>query len=84
MNYWWTPELTVLCKRLCSVKRKAYEFRTFPDHPIHEEQKQLHNRYAEAIEKVQMTCWMDWLENVGSISIGEICSFISQPTLDGG
>ncbi len=31
-----------------------------------------------------MTCWMDWLENVGSRSIWEICSFISQPTLDGG
>ncbi|SJL06791.1 uncharacterized protein ARMOST_10133 [Armillaria ostoyae] len=81
---WWTPELTVLRKCLCRVQRKAYEFRTFPDHPVHEERKQLRNIYAEAIEKAKTTCWIDWLENAGSRSIWEICSFISQPTSDGG
>ncbi len=31
-----------------------------------------------------MTCWMEWLEAAGSNSIWDICSFISQPTSDGG
>ncbi|KAK0450441.1 uncharacterized protein EV420DRAFT_1237400, partial [Desarmillaria tabescens] len=62
--------------------KKAYRFRMFGDHSIHEERNKLHNKYAMAMDMVKMTCWMEWLEAAGSSSIWEICSFISQPFSD--
>lgn len=81
---WWTGELTDLCKRLHNVQKKAYRFRMFGDHPIHEEKDELRNKYAAAMDRAKTTCWIEWLEAAGSSSIWEICSFISQPSSDGG
>ncbi len=37
---WWTGELTELWKHLRKVQKKAYRFRMFKDHPIHEERNE--------------------------------------------
>ncbi len=81
---WWTDELSVLRKHLRTVQKKAYRVQMFSDHPIHEEKRQIRKAYVEAMDATKTRCWMEWLENAGGSSIWEICSFISQPTSDGG
>ncbi|KAK0450333.1 uncharacterized protein EV420DRAFT_1274828, partial [Desarmillaria tabescens] len=45
MKRWWNGELTELRQQLRRVQKKAYGFRSVPEHPIHEERRRLRNQY---------------------------------------
>ena len=56
--------------------------RDYPDHPVHKEYRQQHNKYAQHIKQAKDDHWVAWLENLDMSGIWQASKFISSPPSD--
>jgi hypothetical protein len=49
-KHWWSKELGTLRKETEKMGRKAYKFRSWPEHPIHEELIAARRKYNKTIQ----------------------------------
>ncbi|KAJ3473537.1 hypothetical protein NLI96_g12951 [Meripilus lineatus] len=61
---WWTKDLSKLRKAKNRISGKAFKWRDVPDHPIHQELKDITKRYVDEVDKTKKQHWEDWLENL--------------------
>lgn len=69
MKRWWTKEISELRQIMRSRSRAAYRNRTNLNHPAHQEYKEAHNTYANAISKAKKDTWNAFLENLDEKSV---------------
>ena len=83
-KWWWTKELTLLRRETEKLGRKAYKFRLWTDHPIHEELVALCKSFNKNIQYSKQHHWRDWLEKAMDPDLWMAHKYISAPAGDGG
>nr|VWO96319.1 Uncharacterized protein [Ganoderma boninense] len=81
---WWSKDLTALRKQKQRAGRIAHRHERDPDHPAHEEYRQIRNRYAERIKYARKDCWTSFLDDTDAHSIWAAHRFLKKGPSDGG
>ena len=81
---WWNSDLRSLKKRVNQLSKLCLRQRAVPDHPCHEEQKQVVNEYGEAILKAKYEHWTNFLEEADDHDLWMAIGYLKEPTGDGG
>lgn len=83
MKKWWNEEIAQGRKDSRKLYRQTQQFRTIPNHPIHEKYRKHRNQYGEMIRKAQLQTWLDWLEDMDETTIWKTSQLLSSPGTDG-
>ena len=79
---WWLPKLTSKKSLTTKMGQIAKKYHLFTNHPIHEEYREQHNKYANLIKEVKVNHWEEWLEDINESDIWNATRFISSPPSD--
>jgi ribonuclease HI len=81
---WWTRELGDMCKRKNRLNNLHFKYRGAPDHPSHQEFRDVNLAYTKLIKATKSQHWEEWLENASSKDLWTANKYISDPPTDGG
>lgn len=81
---WWNADLTRLKKEKNRLNHLSYIYRACADHPSHQEQRDICNKYANAIQEAKTKHWEEYLEELNEDQLWGAGRYISNPTNDGG
>jgi len=81
---WWTQELSNMRKRKNRLSKESYQWRGLPDHPSHQQHRQVSKEYTTLIEKTKKMHWEDWLLNASERDIWTASKYATNPPIDGG
>ena len=81
---WWSQELTALSKKKNRPTNVAYRWCGLPDHPSHQQHRDLSKSYAKLIERMKKEHWENWLLNALERDIWTAKKYATDPPTDSG
>ncbi|THH16463.1 hypothetical protein EW146_g4189 [Bondarzewia mesenterica] len=81
---WWTSDLMTMRKEKQRLANLSYSLRHLPNHPSHQQVKDIRNAYATEIQRTKKQHWEDWLEDAKEKDMWIANKYISSPAGDGG
>jgi hypothetical protein len=82
-KHWWSHELTTLCKEVNRAAAKSHKARALPNHPSHDQQCTLRNKYSDTIKKTKLAHWIDWLEGANMANVWIANKYLNAEPSDG-
>jgi hypothetical protein len=81
---WWNPDLTAIRKAKNKLSKVAYRWRGLPDHPAHQQHREVSKEYAKLIDSAKKEHWESWLLNASERDIWTANKYATDPPTDGG
>ncbi|KAH9968260.1 hypothetical protein BC827DRAFT_1114092, partial [Russula dissimulans] len=75
-KYWWTKELTLLCRKADKLGRQAFKCKNNLGHKVHDKHKAAVRQYTKRQH------WCDWLEKAKDPDIWMASKLVSSPVTD--